>query len=197
MIQFSLILLSYLIGSISASVIISKYKFGIDIRNYGSKNIGATNTFRVLGRKFGTIVLFCDLLKGILSTLLYFLVYKNTNHIEFMTSLGLASVLGHIFPIWHKFKGGKGVVTLLGSMIIVQPAITLVSLIYFLYCLYHTKIVSISSITSSIIFSILSLLVVDSLFFRVFSVFISCLIIIRHRKNILRIIKKEESEINF
>jgi len=197
MIQFLLILLSYLIGSISASLIISKYKFGIDIRNYGSKNIGATNTFRVIGRRFGTIVLFCDLLKGTLSTLLYFLVYKNTNHIEFMTTLGLASVLGHIFPIWHKFKGGKGVSTLLGSMIIVQPLITLFSLLYFIYFLYQTKIVSISSIAFSIIFTILSIIVTDNLFFKIFSVFISLLIIINHRKNILRIINGEESEIEF
>src|SRR5690348_7323503 len=110
-----IILLAYLIGSIPTSVWISKYFFDIDIRDYGSGNAGATNTYRVLGPKWGTIVMIVDMLKGVAASFLYFLIpfYVMESHesdrINLMIGLGLAAVLGHIFPIWANFKGGKGV----------------------------------------------------------------------------------------
>ena len=120
-----LIILSYLIGSIPTSVWVSKYFFGVDIRDYGSGNAGATNTYRVLGSRWGTFVMIVDVLKGVLATSLYILIpYYLTEEIDrtnFMVGLGLASVVGHIFPIFAEFKGGKGVATLFGMVIAIQP----------------------------------------------------------------------------
>src|SRR5882672_6610176 len=110
-----LIIAAYLIGSIPTAVWVSKIYFGIDIRDYGSGNAGATNTYRVLGAKWGTFVMIIDMLKGLVATLLYILLhhyvipYNDWDRTNFMIGLGLAAVLGHIFPIWAGFKGGKGV----------------------------------------------------------------------------------------
>ena len=129
--EFLLIILAYLIGSIPTAVWVSRRFFGIDIRDYGSGNAGATNTFRVLGSKWGTIVMVVDMVKGIIATSLYILLphYISNDHelarTNFMIGLGLASVIGHIFPIWAGFKGGKGVATLFGMAIAIQPAVAL------------------------------------------------------------------------
>jgi glycerol-3-phosphate acyltransferase PlsY len=116
--ELILIIIAYLIGSIPTALIISKKYFGIDIRDYGSGNMGATNTFRVLGSKYGTLVMVFDILKGMAAVALYnFLPHYLNNELDrtnFMIGLGLAAVLGHIFPIFANFKGGKGVATLLG-----------------------------------------------------------------------------------
>src|SRR6187401_3259346 len=110
-----LIVLAYFIGSIPTALVISKAFFRIDIRDYGSGNMGATNTFRVLGSKYGTIVMIIDILKGMAAVgLFYFLPYYLNNEVDrtnFMIGLGLAAVLGHVFPIFANFKGGKGVAT--------------------------------------------------------------------------------------
>ena len=116
-----LIVIAYLIGSIPTAIWLSKSYFGIDIREYGSGNSGATNTFRVLGPRWGSVVMFVDILKGVVATSLYILLtYYLTDEWErtnFMIGLGLAAVLGHIFPIWADFRGGKGVATLFGMII--------------------------------------------------------------------------------
>src|SRR5580698_3642048 len=110
--EFLVILLAYGIGSIPSAVIISKVFFGIDIRDYGSGNMGATNTFRVLGPKFGTIVMLMDMLKGIAAVKLYLLLpyYTDPIHatdlVNLQIGLGLSAVIGHIFPLWADFKGG-------------------------------------------------------------------------------------------
>src|SRR4051812_13731351 len=113
-----LILSAYLIGSIPTSVWVSKYLFGIDIREYGSGNAGASNTYRVLGSRMGTFVMVVDILKGVIATSLYLsMPYYLTDELDrtnFMVGLGLAAVVGHIFPIWADFRGGKGVATLFG-----------------------------------------------------------------------------------
>src|SRR3954466_9124132 len=107
--ELILIIIGYLLGSIPTALIISKRFFGIDIRDYGSGNMGATNTFRVLGSKYGTIVMICDIAKGIAATLLFtFLPYyfhQELERINFMIGLGLAAVVGHIFPVFASFKG--------------------------------------------------------------------------------------------
>src|SRR6187399_2464137 len=111
--ELLLIICAYLIGSIPSALIISKRFFGIDIRNYGSGNMGATNTFRVLGSKYGTIVMICDILKGMAAVgLVKFLpeyINNEWSRTNLMVGLGLAAVLGHIFPIFAHFRGGKGV----------------------------------------------------------------------------------------
>ena len=109
--EFILIILAYLIGSTPTALIVSKSFFNIDIRDYGSGNMGATNTFRVLGAKFGTVVMIGDMLKGILAVALYNLLpYYVSNELDrtnLMLGLGLAAVIGHIYPIWADFRGGK------------------------------------------------------------------------------------------
>ena len=116
--EFISIVVAYLIGSIPTALIISKRYFDIDIREYGSGNMGATNTFRVLGSKFGTIVMAADMLKGIVAVALYnffpHYLHNELDRTNLMIGLGLAAVAGHIFPIWAQFRGGKGVATLFG-----------------------------------------------------------------------------------
>lgn len=120
-----LIILAYCIGSIPTAVWVSKYYFGIDIREYGSGNAGATNTFRVLGSKWGTLVMVIDVLKGLaavkLALLLPYYIENDLALTNFQIGLGMAAVLGHIFPIWAQFKGGKGVATLFGLVIGISP----------------------------------------------------------------------------
>src|SRR6476661_3195508 len=125
--ELALILIEYLIGSIPTALIISRKFFGIDIRDYGSGNMGATNTFRVLGSRYGTIVMVFDILKGMAAVALYFFLpyylhneYERTN---LMIGLGLAAVIGHIFPVFAGFKGGKRVATLFGMILAVQPVV--------------------------------------------------------------------------
>ena len=119
--EFLLVILAYLIGSIPTSLILSRSQFNIDIRDYGSGNAGATNTFRVLGSRWGTFVMIMDMLKGLVAVKLALLLpYYIDNEFErtnFQIGLGLAAVLGHIFPIWAEFRGGKGVATLFGLII--------------------------------------------------------------------------------
>lgn len=137
-----LILLAYLIGSIPTAVWISRRFFNIDIRDYGSGNSGATNTFRVLGKKWGSIVMLIDVLKGVIATSLYIaLPFYLTNELQrtnLMIGLGLAAVLGHIFPIWAGFRGGKGVATLLGMAVAIQPVVAVCCLIVFMIVLTHS-----------------------------------------------------------
>ena len=161
--EFILIIFSYLIGSIPTAVWISKYFFNIDIRDYGSGNSGATNTFRVLGKKWGTIVMSVDILKGVIATTLYLLIphysINELHRTNFMIGLGLASVIGHVFPIWANFKGGKGVATLLGMALAIQPAVAACCIGVFLIVLYLTRFVSLSSILAGISFMIFILFI--------------------------------------
>ena len=163
--EILLIIIAYLIGSIPTAVWISKHYFEIDIRDYGSGNAGATNTYRVLGSKWGTIVMVIDMLKGVIATSLYIAIpfYVVASHdwdrTNIMIGLGLAAVLGHIFPIWANFKGGKGVATLFGMVVAMQPSVALCCVAVFLSVLYLTRFVSLSSILSSIAFAVFILFV--------------------------------------
>jgi len=136
MTEVILIILAYLIGSIPTAVWVSKSIFGIDIRDYGSGNAGATNTFRVLGSKWGSFVMIADVAKGVIATSLYVLIpFYLTNELartNIMILLGMVAVIGHIFPIWANFRGGKGVATLLGMTLAIQPAVALICLGIFL-----------------------------------------------------------------
>src|ERR1700741_1169946 len=129
--ELLVIFLAYLIGSIPTALIISKRFFGVDIRDYGSGNMGATNTFRVLGSNYGTVVMLFDILKGMLAVSLYnFLPYYLRNNTLYdrtnlMVGLGMAAVIGHIFPLFARFRGGKGVATLFGMVLGIQPVIAI------------------------------------------------------------------------
>jgi glycerol-3-phosphate acyltransferase PlsY len=203
MIELVLIISAYLIGSIPTSVWISRYFFDIDIRDYGSGNAGATNTFRVLGKKWGSIVMACDILKGVLATSLYILIpyyavkINDWDRTNLMIGLGLAAVMGHIFPIWAQFKGGKGVATLFGMVIAMQPLVAICCIGVFLLVLYLTRFVSLSSILAGVAFAIFILYIFDDhvTLYRAFSIIVAVLIILTHQKNINRLIKGTESKV--
>jgi glycerol-3-phosphate acyltransferase PlsY len=196
-----LIISSYLIGSIPTALIISKKYFGIDIREYGSGNMGATNTFRVLGSKYGTIVMIFDIIKGITAVALYNLLpYYLSNELDrtnLMIGLGLSATLGHIFPIWAEFKGGKGVATLFGMIIAIQPIVAVSCVAVFLLVLYLTRYVSLSSILAGVALPICVLWIYNEkeVFYRVFAVAVAGLIVLTHQKNLSRIFKGNESRV--
>src|SRR5690242_4825331 len=186
--EILLIILAYLIGSIPTSVWVSKYFFNIDIRDYGSGNAGATNTYRVLGSKWGTIVMVVDMLKAIAAVKLAFLLpyaYENDVYlVNMQLGLGLAAVLGHIFPIWAEFKGGKGVACLFGMVV-------------FILVLYLTRWVSLSSILASLAFPIFILVIFNEpeRLYRVFAIIVAMLVLVTHQKNITRLLKGSESKV--
>lgn len=199
--ELLLILIAYLIGSIPTALIISKRFFGIDIRDYGSGNMGATNTFRVLGSKYGTMVMVIDILKGMAAVALYnFLPYYLHNELErtnFMIGLGVAAVAGHIFPVFAGFKGGKGVATLLGMILAVQPVIAVSCIGVFLLVLFLTRYVSLSSILAAVSLPICVLWIwnENEVLYRVFALLVAILVVITHQKNIGRLLRGVESRI--
>ncbi|MCW3093468.1 MAG: plsY [Ferruginibacter sp.] len=199
--ELLLIVFAYFIGSIPTALIISKSFFHIDIRDYGSGNMGATNTFRVLGSKYGTIVMVFDILKGMGAVALYnFLPYYLTNEWDrtnLMVGLGLAAVLGHIFPIFAQFRGGKGVATLFGMILTVQPVIAISCVGVFLLVLYLTRYVSLSSILAGIALPVCVLWIWndDVTLYRIFAILVAALVIITHQKNIVKILRGSESRV--
>lgn len=201
--EFLLIILAYLIGSIPTSVWVSNHFFNIDIRDYGSGNAGATNTFRILGPKWGTFVMVVDMLKGVVATSLYILLpfYLNSSNewerTNLMIGLGLAAVAGHIFPLWANFKGGKGVATLFGMAIAIQPLVAICCVAVFLFVLYLTRFVSLSSILAGVAFMVFILFIFNEkeTLYRVFAVLVALMVVLTHQKNISRIIKGTESKV--
>lgn len=198
--ELLLILLAYLIGSVPTSVWVSKRFFNIDIRDYGSGNAGATNVYRVLGSRWGTFVVLIDMLKGVLAVQLAWLLpeYLDTE-IQFQnlqTGLGMAAVLGHIFPLWAEFKGGKGVATVFGMVLGISPITAVSCAGIFLLVLYLTRFVSLSSILASIAFPIFILVVfnVENPLYRVFAIAVALMVVLTHQKNIGRLIRGEETK---
>lgn len=201
MMEFLLVIIAYLLGSIPTSVWVSKSMFDIDIREYGSGNAGATNTFRVLGPKWGSFVMLVDVTKGVLATSLYILMpYYLTNELartNFMIVLGLVAVVGHIFPVFANFKGGKGVATLLGMSLAIQPIVALLCLVVFLITLISTRFVSLSSMLAGIAFMVLILFIFKEkeTMYRLFAVIVAVMVVITHQKNITRLIKGTENKV--
>ncbi|MEI8074920.1 MAG: glycerol-3-phosphate 1-O-acyltransferase PlsY [Bacteroidota bacterium] len=199
--EMLLIVLAYLIGSIPTAIWVSRKFFNIDIRDYGSGNAGATNTFRVLGSKWGSLVMFVDVLKGVVATSLYILLpyylMNEWDRTNFMIGLGLASVIGHIFPIWANFKGGKGVATLLGMAVAIQPVVAVCCIGVFLIVLYLTRFVSLSSILAGVSFMVFILFIFNEkeTLYRVFAVLVALMVVLTHQKNIGRILKGTESKV--
>jgi len=196
-----LIICAYLIGSFPTALIISKKFFGVDIREYGSGNMGATNTFRTLGSSYGTMVMLIDILKGMVATGLYnFLPYYLDNEIQrtnFMIGLGLAAVIGHVFPIFANFKGGKGVATLFGMILAIQPIVALSCVAVFMLVLFLTRYVSLSSILAAAMLPVFVLWIWNEseILYRIFVFLVAILVIITHQKNILRLLRGVESRL--
>ena len=190
------ILLAYLIGALPCSVWIGKKFYNTDVREHGSGNAGATNTFRVLGKKAGTIVLILDILKAWIAVSLLSTLAGNTN-VEFHLALGLVAVLGHIFPIYIGFRGGKGIASLLGVIIAIHPAAALIAIGFFLITLLITKYVSLSSIISGCVFPVLIYYYFEESNYSliIFSIMVAVLVVFTHKKNIDRLFKNEESKV--
>ena len=197
-----LIILAYLIGSIPTAVWIGKFFYNIDVREFGSGNAGATNTFRVLGQKAGIPVLIIDILKGSLAVSAAFLStydFVSDEFINLQLVLGIAALVGHIFPVFAGFRGGKGVATILGIVIFILPLSCCLSLLVFLMVLFASRMVSLSSMLAGISFPFFLHFVFHNTnsILTIFSVVVALLLIVTHRKNILRIINKQESKIKF
>ncbi|MGE5108754.1 MAG: glycerol-3-phosphate 1-O-acyltransferase PlsY [Sphingobacteriales bacterium] len=198
--ELGLIILAYFIGSVPTALIISKQFFGIDIRDYGSGNMGATNTYRVLGSKFGTIVMVVDMLKGFVAASLWILLpFYATNEFHrtnLQIGLGLAAVIGHILPFFAQFRGGKGIATLFGMVLAIQPMVAVYSVVVFLVVLYLTRYVSLSSILASVAFTLLILVIFNERepLYRIFAIAVALLVILTHQKNIGRLLRGSESK---
>jgi len=194
---------AYLLGSIPSSVWIGKWFFNKDIREYGSGNAGTTNTFRVLGTLPGIAVFAIDIFKGFSAvSLVYFAhqyIPESTKFINFELLLGGLAVMGHIFPIYVGFKGGKGVATLLGIVLAIHPLAAFISFLIFTFVLLATKYVSLSSMIAGLIFPFLIIFVFKETVISLilFSIIISVLLIITHQKNIVRLLAREENKVRF
>jgi glycerol-3-phosphate acyltransferase PlsY len=194
-----LLLGAYLLGSIPTAVWIGKYFYRIDVREYGSGNAGATNTFRVLGKRAGVPVLLIDVLKGFAAVNLAYISNYTPHSNQFINLqlvLGIASLIGHIFPIFASFRGGKGIATLLGIVLAVHMFAALIAIGIFIIVLLLSGYVSLGSMIAAVIFPFIVIGVfketVPSLV--IFSILIAIMVLITHQKNIERLLRREESK---
>lgn len=192
---------AYLLGSIPSAVWLGKWFHNIDVREHGSGNAGTTNVIRVLGWWTGIPVLLIDLGKGFLATMLPILLhlaeYGTIKAIDLQIIAGITAIIGHIFPLFAGFRGGKGVATVFGVLLALHPLLTLSCIGVFLVVFLITGIVSVSSMIAGIAFPFLLMLVfgTDSILFRIFSVAVSIALIVTHRKNIGRLLRGEEKKL--
>jgi len=192
---------AYLIGSIPTSYLMGKIIKGIDIRDYGSGNVGATNALRVLGTKIGIITLLIDIGKGFVAVQIGKLLISEPTNL-FLILMGLFAIIGHIFTIFLKFKGGKGVATSAGVFIALSPLPIAIALIVFVVTVWISKYVSLGSMVAALVFFLLELMVnVRNRFANVelliFIFLLMVFIIVRHKTNIKRIIDGNENRISF
>ena len=204
MIFFILIFVSYIIGSFPTAVWVGKIFHNIDIREHGSHNAGATNTFRVLGNKWGWIVLFVDIGKGYLAAslplFLSSLYYGFKDEVLILQLIAsLCAVVGHVFPVFANFRGGKGVATTLGIILAINLDTALISLAIFLIVFLMTQYVSLGAIIASILFPFISFFAMheDARIMIIFSILVSLIVLFSHRKNINRLLRGEENKMNF
>lgn len=200
-------LIAYAIGSINFSVIISKKMAGFDIREKGSGNAGSTNMLRSIGKKAALITLICDILKGVVAVLIAViagLIIKDVDKAFLVQIAGILVVIGHTFPIFFGFKGGKGVATSLGVLLITNWQIGLICLVFALVIMALSRMVSLGSISAAILFPVLTLFIhthfiVDAsgIKFLVFSIILAGVVIFNHRSNIQRILSGTENKLSF
>ncbi|MBQ7409835.1 MAG: glycerol-3-phosphate 1-O-acyltransferase PlsY [Clostridia bacterium] len=200
-------IIAYAIGSINFSVIISKKMAGFDVREKGSGNAGSTNVLRTVGKKAAALTLVCDILKGVISVLIALLVGtiagESANSAIIVEIAALAVVIGHTFPVFFGFRGGKGVATSLGVILIVNWKIGLICLVFALALMALTRMVSLGSISASVLFAVLTIFIRDSYIggidfdfsFIVFGILLAALVIFNHRSNLKRIINGTENKL--
>ncbi|WP_207423602.1 glycerol-3-phosphate 1-O-acyltransferase PlsY [Desertivirga brevis] len=199
------LILAYLCGSIPSAVWIGQAFYGIDVREYGSGNAGATNTFRVLGKKPGIAVMIIDIVKGWTATnLVYFIGLSVTGPLHsvqftnYQLALGITAVMGHLFPVFAGFRGGKGIATLCGMILAVHLQAALICIGVFLVVLLVSKYVSLSSISAGFAFPLSIIFVFHSPLRSIvlYGMCICVLILVTHQKNIERLLKGKENRIN-
>ena len=201
--------IAYLIGSINFSIILSKKMAGFDIREKGSGNAGTTNMLRSVGKKAAVITLICDILKGVVSILIAVLVgkiIKNLDNALLVQLAGIFVIIGHTFPVFFKFKGGKGIATSLGVLLMTNWQIGLICLVFALVLIALTRMVSVGSIAAGILFPVLVAFINQNYIvptsnsnwsYLVFSIIIALLVIFNHRANVQRILNGTENRISF
>lgn len=187
---FIAVVIAYLIGSISTAYIIGRAKGGLDIRQYGSGNAGATNVARVLGFRSGIITLILDFLKGIIAVLVGYWL----NGAWGASAAGMAVIAGHNWPIYFQFKGGKGVATALGAALVLSPIIGIILLLIAGIIIFLTRYVSLGSIIAAALYPVLVFIMQPDLWLVIFSIFAGAIIVIRHRGNIKRLMNGTESK---
>lgn len=195
-------IIAYLLGSIPTSVWVGRVRYGTDVREHGSSNAGATNTFRVLGKKAGIVVLTFDIFKGAIAVLIPFLFlnypWSNDYLIWIKIVCGVLAVIGHIFPIFAKFDGGKGVATSLGVILGIFPAAALICIVLFLIVFIVSNYVSLGAIIGAIAFplSVQFIFHNKNVSLLIFSILLSVTIIALHHKNINRLLHGNENKMN-
>ena len=199
-------IIAYLIGSINFSVILSKKMAGFDVREKGSGNAGTTNMLRAVGKKGAALTLLCDILKGVVSILIAMFIgwaFKVENQSLLVQIAGIAVVIGHTFPIFFGFKGGKGVATSLGILIMTNWQIGLICLVFGIVLIILTTMVSLGSCTAAVLFPVLTLFISENYIvsqgsgYFVFSIILAIIVLFNHRSNIKRILSGTENKISF
>lgn len=202
-------IISYLIGSVSFSVIFTKKLAGFDVREKGSKNAGSTNVLRTAGKGIAALTLVCDILKGVVAVLIALGIGKidKFEHIDYLVQVaGIMVVLGHTFPVFFGFKGGKGVATALGVLLITNWEIGLICLIFALVCMALSRMVSLGSIAAAVLFPVLCMFMGDKFItggesarfsYVIFGVIMAVIVIFNHRSNIKRIKNGTENKLSF
>ena len=201
-------IVAYLLGSISFSVIISKKMAGFDVREKGSGNAGTTNVLRSVGKKAAVITLVCDVLKGVVAVLIALLagvIIKDLAKALLVQLAGVFVIIGHTFPVFFKFKGGKGIATSLGVLLIINWQIGLICLVFALLLMALTRMVSVGSIAAAVLFPVLVLFINQNYIvaessnwsYLIFSVVIALLVIFNHRTNLKRIFTGTENKLSF
>lgn len=203
-------IIAYLIGSVNFSIIISKKMAGFDVREKGSGNAGTTNMLRSVGKKAAAITLICDILKGVVSIGIAIImgnIIKNIDRELLLQIAGIAVILGHTFPIFFGFKGGKGVATSLGVLLMSNWQIGLICLVFALVLMILTKMVSLGSCGAAVLFPVLTLFINNhytvlsegkngNVYF-IYSVILAVIVLYNHRSNIKRILNGTENKLSF
>lgn len=202
--------IAYLIGSVNFSILISKKMAGFDVREKGSGNAGTTNMLRSIGKKAAAITLICDILKGVISIAIAIIVGNIVKSIDkelLLQIAGIAVVLGHTFPIFFGFKGGKGVATSLGVLLMSNWHIGLICLVFAIVLMALTRMVSLGSCAAAVLFPVLTLFInqhytvltdgKNGRVYFVYSVILAIIVLYNHRSNIKRILSGTENKLSF
>ena len=201
------LIIAYLIGSVNFSILISKKMAGFDVREKGSGNAGTTNVLRTVGKKAAAITLCCDILKGVFAVLIartLGIFAKDLNPAILVELAAIGVVIGHTFPIFFGFKGGKGVATSLGIILIINWRIGLACFLFWFVLVALTRMVSLGSISAAVLFAVLTIIIRDNYItteyhwsYIIFGIALACFVVFNHRANLKRILSGTENKLSF